>query len=122
MNKDNLKKGNPDTYFKSGREAVENGRKGGIRSGESKKEMKAAREMMQELLRRYDEGEQMTEQEKMLCHNLRIAQGKAKGDAIAASKFVLELADEYKQTTRTEIDARIPSREDIIKLMDKDAD
>lgn len=97
-------------------------RKGGKASGKARREKKAAREMMQELLRRFDEGEQMTEQEKMLCHNLRIAQGKAKGDAIAASKFVLELADEYKQTTRTEIDARIPSREDLIKLMDKDAD
>lgn len=97
-------------------------KKAGIASGKARREKKAAREMMQELLRRFDEGEQMTEQEKMLCHNLRIAQGKAKGDAIAASKFVLELADEYKQTTRTEIDARIPSREDLIKLMDKDAD
>lgn len=79
-------------------------RKGGINSGKARREKKAAREMMQELLRRYDEGEQMTEQEKMLCHQLRIAQGKAKGDPIAASKFVLELADEYKQTTRSEVD------------------
>lgn len=103
-------------------ERRESAKKAGIASGKARREKKAAREMMQELLRRFDEGEQMTEQEKMLCHNLRIAQGKAKGDAIAASRFVLELADEYKQTTRTEIDARIPSREDIIKLMDKDAD
>ena len=36
-NDENLKKGNPDTQFKSGREAVENGRKGGIASGKSKR-------------------------------------------------------------------------------------
>lgn len=103
MNDENLKKGEP-YRFKSGEEAAKNGRKGGIKSGESKREDKAAREMMQELLRRYDEGEQMTEKEKMLCHQLRIAQGMAKGDPIAASKYVLELADEYKQTTRSEVE------------------
>lgn len=36
MNNENLKKGNPDTQFRSGREAVENGRKGGIASGVSR--------------------------------------------------------------------------------------
>lgn len=92
------------TTQRSKSEAREMGRKGGINSGKARREKKTAREMMQELLRRFDEGEQMTEQEKMLCHNLRIAQGKAKGDAIAASKFVLELADEYKQTNRTEVE------------------
>lgn len=33
---ENLKRGNPDTQFKSGREAVENGRKGGRASGVSR--------------------------------------------------------------------------------------
>ncbi|MDE5763763.1 MAG: hypothetical protein K2I00_02210 [Ruminococcus sp.] len=36
MKNENLKKGNPDTQFRSGREAVENGRKGGIASGISR--------------------------------------------------------------------------------------
>lgn len=36
MNNENLKKGNPDTQFRSGREAVENGRKGGRASGISR--------------------------------------------------------------------------------------
>ena len=36
MNNENLKKGNPDTQFRSGREAVENGRKGGKASGISR--------------------------------------------------------------------------------------
>lgn len=41
----NLKKGNPDTQFKSGREAVENGRKGGIASGEAKRRKKNLAEL-----------------------------------------------------------------------------
>lgn len=36
MNNENLKRGNPDTQFRSGREAVENGRKGGRASGISR--------------------------------------------------------------------------------------
>ena len=36
MNNENLKRGNSDTQFRSGREAVENGRKGGIASGVSR--------------------------------------------------------------------------------------
>ena len=37
MNDENLKKGNPETQFKSGRSAVEAGRKGGLNSGKAKK-------------------------------------------------------------------------------------
>lgn len=36
MNNENLKRGNPETQFRSGREAVENGRKGGKASGVSR--------------------------------------------------------------------------------------
>ena len=36
MANENLKRGNSDTQFRSGREAVENGRKGGIASGVSR--------------------------------------------------------------------------------------
>ena len=48
--KDNLKKGNPETQFKSGRQAVENGRKGGKASAKSKREKKALKETLEELL------------------------------------------------------------------------
>ena len=41
----NLKRGNPETHFKSGREAVENGRKGGIASGEAKRRKKTLSEL-----------------------------------------------------------------------------
>lgn len=47
---ENLKKGNPDTQFKSGREAVENGHKGGIASGESKRARKTLRAELETLL------------------------------------------------------------------------
>ena len=56
MNNENLKKGNPDTQFRSGREAVENGRKGGKASGISrsfksalKKKFKENPELMKSL-------------------------------------------------------------------------
>lgn len=47
-NNDNLKKGNPDTQFRSGREAVENGRKGGIASGEVRRERKLIKDRILE--------------------------------------------------------------------------
>lgn len=49
-NTENLLHGNPDTQFKSGREAVEAGRKGGIASGESKRREKTLRETLEKLL------------------------------------------------------------------------
>lgn len=50
MNKSTLKHGNPDTQFRSGREAVENGKKGGIKSGETRRKKKSMREKMELLL------------------------------------------------------------------------
>lgn len=47
-NTENLKRGNPETQFKSGRKAVEAGRKGGKRSGEAKRERKLIRERILE--------------------------------------------------------------------------
>lgn len=46
----NLRQGNPDTQFKSGRKAVENGKKGGIASGESKRRKRDMRERLEILL------------------------------------------------------------------------
>lgn len=47
---DNLKKGNPDTQFRSGREAVENGTKGGKASGKSRREQAAFRDFFNSVL------------------------------------------------------------------------
>lgn len=49
-NTDNLKKGNPDTQFRSGREAVENGTKGGKASGKSRREQAAFRDFFNSVL------------------------------------------------------------------------
>lgn len=49
-NNDNLKKGNPETQFESGRAAVESGRKGGIASGKAKRERKAMKDTLGALL------------------------------------------------------------------------
>lgn len=46
----NLKKGNPETQFTSGRQAVENGRKGGIASGVARRKKCASRKFLKEVL------------------------------------------------------------------------
>lgn len=46
---ENLKKGNPATQFKSGRNAVDNGKKGGIASGEAKRKSKSFAEIAKDL-------------------------------------------------------------------------
>ena len=43
---DNLLNGNPETQFKSGREAVENGRKGGVASGVERRRRKTFKEAL----------------------------------------------------------------------------
>lgn len=50
MNTKNLKRGNPETQFKSGREAAENGAKGGRASGESRRRHRELRELLIEEL------------------------------------------------------------------------
>lgn len=41
-NEENLKQENPTTQYRSGREAVENGKKGGIASGKARRRKKTA--------------------------------------------------------------------------------
>lgn len=50
-NEKNLKRGNPPTQIRSGREAVENGKKGGIASGKSRRRKKTMKEVGNVLLR-----------------------------------------------------------------------
>ena len=47
-NTDNLKRGNPDTQFRSGRQAAEAGRNGGIKSGEARRERKLIKDRILE--------------------------------------------------------------------------
>ena len=107
-----------DTRFKSGtKAATECGRKGGRKSGESKRHKKAVREMMQEMLQRFDEGAQMTEQERLLCNQLRIAQGLVKGNATEAAKLVLKIAGEYIEQSELKVDAADTATAAIERVM-----
>lgn len=56
MNEKNLKRGNPATQFKSGREAAEAGRKGGKKSAENRKRKRELRETLMDLLNAKYEG------------------------------------------------------------------
>lgn len=47
-NTDNLKRGNPETQFRTGREQVEVARKGGIASGEARRERKLIKDRILE--------------------------------------------------------------------------
>ena len=49
-NNKNLKRGNPETQFKSGRKAVESGRKGGIASGIAKRKKRTEKELAMMIL------------------------------------------------------------------------
>lgn len=49
-NEQNLLRGNPETQFKSGQEAAEAGRKGGIESGKSKRRAKTFKESLLTIL------------------------------------------------------------------------
>lgn len=55
MNNENLKKGNPPTQFRSGREAVENGRKGGRASGISRSFKSAVKKRLKDNPELFDE-------------------------------------------------------------------
>lgn len=46
--KDNLLKGNPETQFKSGRSAAENGRKGGIAAGAARRKKRDIRKSIED--------------------------------------------------------------------------
>lgn len=49
-NEENLKQGNPTTQYRSGREAVENGSKGGIASGKARRRKKLLKDTVNMLL------------------------------------------------------------------------
>lgn len=73
MNNENLKKGNPDTQFRSGREAVENGRKGGKASGISRSFKSALKKKFKENPELYEELIDMLTDEALTERNLKAA-------------------------------------------------
>lgn len=74
MNNENLKKGNPDTQFRSGREAVENGRKGGKASGVSRSFKSALKNKIKENPEFYSELIDMLSDEALTGKNLKAAE------------------------------------------------
>ena len=118
--KDNLKKGNPETQFKSGRQAVEAGRRGGIASGKAQKEKKALRETLEWLLNlpikdgkatdtdkikniAQVKGKNITMQEAIMLSMLQKA---ARGD-VRAAEFIRDTIGQ-KPDGRMSIDMQIP--------------
>ena len=117
---DNLKKGNPETQFKSGRKAAESGKKGGIASGKAKRERKALKETLEELLAmpikdgRADDiekiksiagikGKNITMQEAIMVAMLNKA---AKGD-VRAAEYVRDTIGQ-KPDNNMNIDMKLP--------------
>lgn len=90
----NLKKGNPSTQFKSGRNAIENGRKGGIKSGEAKRQAKTAKEIAEAILNgehKLKDGGTATGKEMILMKQLEKA---VQEKNLESAKFLLKLAGE----------------------------
>ncbi len=105
MNNENLKRGNPDTQFRSGREAVENGRKGGRASGVSRSFRSAVKKRLRNSPELFDEITDMLT-EKTLDGNfkalellLELAGESPKQMEIALKKRELKLKEESMKNT-----------------------
>lgn len=91
-NAKNLKKGNPDTEFRSGREAVENGKKGGQRSGTIRKLNGEIKKLLQAAL--FDEysdkttGEKVTGIEGIVKKLIKKALNDRDKEQLAAIKYI----------------------------------
>ena len=86
---------NKETQFKSGKEAVKNGRKGGVASGMSKRHAKTVREALIELMKMKDEtGATGAERIALALFNKGLT-----GDAAA-----LKLAGEWLDELRKKVD------------------
>ncbi len=105
LNNENLKRGNPDTQFRSGREAVENGRKGGRASGVSRSFRSAVKKRLRNSPELFDEITDMLT-EKTLDGNfkalellLELAGESPKQMEIALKKRELKLKEESMKNT-----------------------
>lgn len=111
MNEENLKKGNPDTQFKTGREQVEIARQGGITSGKSRRKKADMRKAVQSMLdNTYSDnsGKELSGAEIMALKLFKIATNEKDKQCISAIKLIIELTGQNKDTltdkkTKTEI-------------------
>lgn len=108
MNNENLKKGNPDTQFRSGREAVENGRKGGKASGISRSFKSALKNKLKENPELYDSIVDMLADEALNERNLKAVEmmldlmgESAQREALAIKRKELRLKEKVAKTENT---------------------
>jgi hypothetical protein len=93
----NLKRGNPDTQFKSGREQVEISRKGGKASAASKAKQKTMKEAAQAILNgKYtdDHGIEITGMDKIILTLFKIATDESNRQCISAIRLLREMTGE----------------------------
>lgn len=96
-NTKNLKRGNPDTQFKSGREQVEISRKGGKASAASKAKQKTMKEAAQAILNgKYtdDDGKEITGMDKIILTLFKIATDEYNRQCISAIRLLREMTGE----------------------------
>lgn len=96
-NTKNLKRGNPDTQFKSGREQVEISRKGGKASAASKAKRKTMKEAAQAILNgKYtnDDGKEITGMDKIILTLFKIATDESNRQCISAIRLLREMTGE----------------------------
>lgn len=95
-NLQNLLRGNPATQFKSGQQAVENGRKGGIRSGEVRRERAMMKQELEAMLKQTTD-DNTTYKNKVTLGLLANAIDKTKGGSPEAYKTILAVLGELKE-------------------------
>lgn len=133
MNEKNLKRGNPDTQFRSGREAVENGRKGGVASGVSRNLKSAVKKEIKENPTLLDDIVQMLKDETFNKRNLKAAEmlidlmgESVQRETLALRKKEVKLKEnelkrehEEKETSNSFEDAIVDAYEKRAKKNDK---
>ena len=121
MNEENLKKGNPDTQFKTGREQVEIARQGGITSGKSRRKKADMRKAVQSMLdNTYNssDGKELSGAEVMALKLFKIATNEKDKNCIAAIKLIIELTGQNKDAlTDKKTKAEIKLLETKIKTL-----
>lgn len=100
-NLQNLLRGNPATQFKSGQQAVENGRKGGIRSGEVRRERAMMKQELEAMLKQTTD-DNTTYKNKVTLGLLANAIDKTKGGSPEAYKTILAVLGELKEEKEQE--------------------
>ena len=126
MNDENLKKGNPETQFRSGRQAVENGKKGGTASGKARKKKADIKRVIQSILSETytdKEGIEKTGEEILAITLFKIATDKKHRQCIQAQRLIYELTGQDKTPEdRKRIKQALKLQEKEIELIQKKID